>query len=140
MVSAGATALFMTPEPQYVLVPQQSPDAEPCHDMITSTMIPRQRLLEEAFGSNSEMMRGARLVPSVRNGELVGLKVFAIRADSIYESVGLENGDTIHSVSGVDVMAPNSDRLLLPKLLRAESLEVEISRRGCARTLNVGLI
>lgn len=76
---------------------------------------------------------GARVLPSVKNGQPNGAKLYAIRPSSVYARAGLQNGDTVHTINGVDVQAP--DQLLIDKLFAVDHLELSITRRGKPVTL-----
>ena len=77
----------------------------------------------------------------MKGGEFSGLKIYAIATDSIYDRVGLINGDTLNSVEGVALMNPHSEALLRAKLLAdgVDSIAIGITRQGCPATLHVGL-
>lgn len=45
----------------------------------------------------------ARIMPSLRNGEMRGLKFYAIRPGSLPRQLGLKNGDLLTAVNGVPV-------------------------------------
>jgi hypothetical protein len=81
--------------------------------------------------------KGARLLPSVKNGQPNGVKLYAIRPSSWYAKVGLSNGDTVHSVNGVDVRAET--QLEPANLFSARRLELAVTRRGKPLTLVIEL-
>jgi hypothetical protein len=81
--------------------------------------------------------RGARVIPSVHNGVPNGAKLYAVRPGSIYARAGLTNGDTVHTINGLDVRAP--DQLLIDKLFTVDHLELTITRRGKPVTLTIDI-
>ena len=76
------------------------------------------------------MTRQARLVPSLKNGTLNGFKLYAIRPSSQYAKIGLMNGDTVHSINGIELNLDETTLEILSKLRDASKLEVSITRRG----------
>ncbi len=74
--------------------------------------------------------RGARIVPSIKNGKANGFKLYAIRPSSVYAKIGLMNGDTIHSINGFELTSPDKALEVYTKLRSASSLSVNATRRG----------
>ena len=59
--------------------------------------------LRSAWENSIEEMQRARFVPYFRDGESIGVRIFAIRSDSIVTKFGLKNGDILQSIDGVSV-------------------------------------
>lgn len=95
-----------------------------------------QRLLSE------DGPRGPRIVPSFAGGVAVGFKLYAIAPDSIWSRIGLVNGDTIHTVQGIDLHSPEQAMKLYHKLTRESpaQIHVELSRAGCPATLDLSVL
>lgn len=74
--------------------------------------------------------RGARIVPSIKNGKANGFKLYAIRPSSVYAKIGLRNGDTIHSINGFDLTSPDKALEVYTKVREASNLSVNATRRG----------
>ncbi|HUQ01430.1 MAG TPA: hypothetical protein VM261_02995 [Kofleriaceae bacterium] len=77
--------------------------------------------------------KGARIMPSTKNGQPNGVKLYAIRPSSIYASVGFMNGDTVHSINGVPITVATD--FTLDKLFAAARVELAMTRRGKPITL-----
>ena len=60
-------------------------------------------LVDKVLANPTAVARGARVVPSVKNGQPNGFKLYAIRPSSVYAKIGLMNGDTIHAVNGFEL-------------------------------------
>jgi S1-C subfamily serine protease len=74
---------------------------------------------------------GARLVPALQDGELVGLKIYAIRKNGRSDRAQLQNGDTILTVDGVSVTTDQGTTALFDKLTSDSSdFTLEVRRRG----------
>ena len=92
--------------------------------------VPR-KTAEALFGDPMKLMtRGARVVPSLKNGQPNGLKLYAIRPSSPFARVGLQNGDTVHAVNGFDLSETDALVDAYVKLKDASVFELEITRRG----------
>ena len=89
--------------------------------------ISRSALHQLSVAPNDESQ--ARLIPIVRMGSPVGVRVSDIRDGGLFATLGLENGDSIMSVNDVPVTSPNvtdlRDRDMLPDVL-----DLSVRRRG----------
>lgn len=56
--------------------------------------------LDNQLSNLSMLLQQARAVPSYKNGAAVGLRVFAIRPDSLFSKIGLRNGDVLLNING----------------------------------------
>jgi general secretion pathway protein C len=96
-----------------------------------------QRDLVNSLLSNPmAMARGARVVPSVKDGVPNGFKLYAIRPSSVYGKIGLRNGDTVTAVNGFDLSSPDRALEVYTKVREASNLSVSVLRRGKPMTLN----
>ena len=87
-------------------------------------------LVDKLLANPMSVARGARIVPSVKNGKANGFKLYAIRPTSVYAKLGMSNGDTVHSVNGFDLTTPDKALEVYTKVRESTSLEVSITRRG----------
>ena len=83
--------------------------------------------------------RGARIVPSIKNGKANGFKLYAIRPSSVYSKIGLMNGDTIHAVNGFDLTTPDKALEVYTKVRESNNLSVTVTRRGKPVTLKYSI-
>jgi general secretion pathway protein C len=89
-------------------------------------------LLEKVLGDTNAIARSARVVPSVspKDGKPNGFKLYAIRPDSVYSTIGLQNGDTVSAINGQEINSPEKAFELYAKLRTASSLQISVVRRG----------
>jgi general secretion pathway protein C len=92
-------------------------------------------LVDKVTANPMAFMKGARIVPSMKNGKPDGIKLYAIRPTSPYAKLGLTNGDTLQSINGFELTSVDKGLEIYTKLREATSLEVEIVRRGKPTTL-----
>src|SRR5690606_25165144 len=84
--------------------------------------------LNTALDNLPLLLTQARAVPYFKDGKPVGLRLFAIKSDSLYEKVGLKNGDILKSING-NSLGDNSQAMKLFETLRQErSLTVTLER------------
>ncbi|MCX5741955.1 MAG: hypothetical protein NT062_05590 [Proteobacteria bacterium] len=87
-------------------------------------------LVEKILANPMAVAKGARVVPSMKNGKTDGFKLYAIRPNSVYGKIGLTNGDTLNAVNGVVLDSADKGLEVYTKFREATTLEVEITRRG----------
>ncbi|MEJ7601171.1 MAG: type II secretion system protein GspC [Kofleriaceae bacterium] len=92
-------------------------------------------LIDKVTANPMAFMKGARIVPSMKNGKPDGIKLYAIRPTSPYAKLGLTNGDTLQSINGFELTSVDKGLEIYAKLREATSLEVDIVRRGKPTTL-----
>jgi general secretion pathway protein C len=102
----------------------------------TTVKLPK-KTVDEILGNPMAAAKGARVVPSVKDGKPNGFKLYAIRPSSVYARLGFQNGDTIQSVNGFELTSADKALELYTKLKDATSIELEISRRGVPMTLKI---
>lgn len=74
--------------------------------------------------------RGARIVPSVKDGKPNGMKLYAIRPSSVYARLGLSNGDTIVRVGAIELTDMEAALEAYTQARAQDRVEVAIIRRG----------
>lgn len=76
------------------------------------------------------LLSQARAVPYFRNGKSIGMRLFAIRSGSIYEKLGLKNGDIIKAVNNTSLSDPTQALRLFEQLKNEKSISVQTERAG----------
>lgn len=87
-------------------------------------------LVDRALANPMAIAKGARVVPSVKDGKSDGFKLYAIRQNSVYAKLGLTNGDTLQSINGFELNSAEKALEVYTKLREASSLDVSLTRRG----------
>lgn len=93
-------------------------------------------VVEKVLANPTAVSRGARIVPSVKDGKPNGFKLYAIKPTSVYSRIGLMNGDTLHAVNGFELNTMDKALEVYTKVRESSSLSVSITRRGKPVTLN----
>ncbi|MCB0358115.1 MAG: hypothetical protein KDD44_00710 [Bdellovibrionales bacterium] len=91
--------------------------------------------VEEALANLPRLLSQARAVPYFRNGEAVGMRLFAIRRGSLYEKLGLKNGDILTEINSNSLSDPTQALRIFEKLKTERSIQVALERRGQPMTL-----
>lgn len=95
-----------------------------------------RKLVDKVTSNPALVARGARVVPSIKNGKTVGFKLYAIRPSSVFAKIGLMNGDTIHSINNFELTSLDKGLEVYTKVREASSLTVSVTRRGKPVTLS----
>ncbi len=93
-------------------------------------------LVEKLLANTTMLATAARFVPSIKDGKPNGFKLYAIRPQSIFGRIGLQNGDTIKAINGSEMTTPDAALGLYTKLRNASHLSVQVERRGETVTLD----
>ena len=51
--------------------------------------------------------RAARIVPETRDGKPAGFRLFSVRPDGPFAKIGLQNGDVISAINGLEMTSPD---------------------------------
>lgn len=86
--------------------------------------------LDDALANLPRLLSQARAVPYFRNGQSIGVRLFAIRAGSLYEKIGLKNGDILTAVNDNSLSDPTQALKLFEQLKSERSIQVAVERNG----------
>jgi general secretion pathway protein C len=96
-------------------------------------------VVSQALADPRSLMSSIRVVPEMKGGAIVGLRLFGIRPGSLLATLGLQSGDRLESINGFDVASPEKALEAYARLRTAERLNVRLSRSGklVELTLNI---
>ncbi len=77
----------------------------------------------------------AAIVPYFEKGKSAGFRIFRIRRGSLYEKLGIRNGDVIKRINGYEFTTPQKALEAYSNLMSATNLSVEIKRGGRMKQL-----
>lgn len=92
----------------------------------TEFLVARAVLLEDQGG----LVGAARLLPSERDGVMIGVRVFGVRPGTLPARLGVRNGDTLVSINGVSFAGSPDVERLLAIARDSTAAELVILRRG----------
>lgn len=81
------------------------------------------------------LLTQARAVPYFKDGKAQGLRLFAVKAGSFYERLGLKNGDVLKSINGNSLADLSQAMQLLEKLKSERSFSISVDRNSEPREL-----
>jgi general secretion pathway protein C len=86
--------------------------------------------VDSLLGNMAVLSRSARIVPEVRDGRSAGFRLFSIKPDGPFGKIGLQNGDVIHAINGMEMTSPDNALMVYTKLKSASHLSVALERGG----------
>lgn len=92
--------------------------------------------LEEATQDMNKLLTQARLVPNFTGGVADGFRIFSIVPSSLFEKVGLKNGDILHGINGVELKDPEKALQVYQLLKDNDRFVIDLMRAGQKMTLN----
>lgn len=84
--------------------------------------------LETALQNLPLLLTQARAVPYFKSGQAVGLRLFAIKSGSLYEKVGLKNGDILKAINGNSLSDITQAAKLFETLKQEKNIGVTVER------------
>jgi general secretion pathway protein C len=86
--------------------------------------------VDDAVTHLPELLTKARVVPNFTDGKPDGFRIFAIREDSLYSKIGLQNGDILRRVNDVDVGNPQNFLAVFERLKGEAHIRIELIRNN----------
>lgn len=90
--------------------------------------------LNRALENLPLLLTQARAVPYFKEGRAVGLRLFAIRAGSLFEKLGLQNGDVLKTVNANSLADLSQAMQLFQKLKEERSIALVLERNSSEKT------
>jgi general secretion pathway protein C len=93
--------------------------------------------VQETVRNPAALFSEARILPKYEDGAMVGIQLNAIKQGSLFEEVGLADGDTIVEFNGQSLGSPADSAQFLQQLIEGEGFEVMVrGQDGAERTLS----
>ncbi|HEY8367876.1 MAG TPA: type II secretion system protein GspC [Thermodesulfobacteriota bacterium] len=131
---------FVERAPGPVLPPVASAPAPAAGSGIAQTGTNRyvidQREIDSALENMNQLLTQARMVPFFSAGKAEGFRIFAIRPNSLFEKIGLRDGDVLQRINGNDLTDPARAFELFEQLRDEKEISVDLVRNGARQTLS----
>lgn len=86
--------------------------------------------LDSVLGNMSLLSRAARIVPEIRDGKSGGFRLYAVRPEGPFALIGMQNGDVLYGINGLEMTSPEKALEVYSKLKSARHLSVSLERNG----------
>jgi len=133
----GTTAILqVTDETKIVTIQQPALNGMGVKRLSDSKFMLDQKEVLASTENMGQILTQARAIPYLEQGKTVGFKISEIVPGSIYEKIGLQNGDIIQRVNSQDVDDPAKFFQLYQGLKNERSIAIDLLRGGQRQTLN----
>jgi general secretion pathway protein C len=135
--SDGRTLVIqVVDDTKIVAVPKPGPGANGVRKVSEGKWMVDQREMLASTENMNQILTQARALPYLEQGKTVGFRISEIVAGSIYEKIGLQNGDVIQRVNAQDVDDPAKFFQLYQGLKTERNIAIDLIRGGQRQTLN----
>jgi general secretion pathway protein C len=86
-----------------------------------------------------DLMRGVRILPQKDGDKTVGLRVSGIKPSSLLGTLGIQNGDQLKGINGMDISDPQKALEAYARLQMADKISVSVVRGGKPMTIDVNI-
>lgn len=116
--------------------PPAAPAAETVRQIDETNWLIDSREIEQASANMSQLMTQIRVVPNFTDGQPDGFKVFAIRPGSLFSKIGLQNGDVLKRINGIELVGPEQGFQAYQALKGETSIQIDLVRRNENKTFS----
>lgn len=92
--------------------------------------------LDAKLQDRASLAKDATIIPNYKNGKKAGLKLMNIQSSSVYNQIGLQNGDVIRAVNGEEIKSQAHAMELFEKFRKADVVRIDLERNGKRETFN----
>lgn len=92
---------------------------------------------ERARAQIGDLLKQARIEPNVVDGKTDGFAVRMVQPKSLLAQFGLQRGDVIRQVNGMDLDSPEKALQIFQQLREARNINVNVVRNGAPLTLSI---
>ncbi|MEO5656263.1 MAG: type II secretion system protein GspC [Nitrospiria bacterium] len=83
-----------------------------------------------ALNNLPQLLTKARVIPNFTDGRPDGFKIFSIAPDSLYAKIGLQNGDVLQQINGVEVKDPENFMRVFQQLKDETNIALDFVRNN----------
>jgi general secretion pathway protein C len=103
----------------------------------TATLTISRDVIQDNINNMAQMMSKVRVMPYMKDGKPEGFRVSQIKEDSLFKSMGFQNGDVIRSINGQDILSAEDMMKAYNSLKDNSSFSITILRNNQPKTLNL---
>ncbi len=130
-----AASTSAVPRPGLAFAPSQATDAN-IQQVAENQYVISRTEVDKALENMSQLFTQVRAVPHFEGGKSIGFRLFAIRRGSLFDKIGLKNGDILKKINDVEFNDPSRALSLMQELRNESDLSVEILRNRQPQTLS----
>jgi len=96
-------------------------------------------LVDKLLENQSALMRAARITPMKEGDRVSGVKLSAIRPNTLLSMIGMKNGDVMRTINGYDMSDPSAALQAYARLRSESNITVSMLRDGAPVTLTYNI-
>lgn len=112
--------------------PASTPEDDAIRNVGPNQYVVSRDYLNKITGNLGALASQARIVPSPKDN---GFKIFSISKNSIYSKIGIQNGDILKAINGIELSSPDKALEAYSRLQNASKLSLDIVRHGQNETM-----
>ncbi|HJT22410.1 MAG TPA: hypothetical protein VJ746_18200 [Nitrospira sp.] len=94
-----------------------------------------RREVDQAISDLPKLLSQARAVPVLVNGAMSGFRLDYVAPSSFYEKIGLQYGDVLKQVNGVEIRDPSTMLTLFQQLRNERTVKLDVMRNNQRTTM-----
>ncbi len=106
------------------------------HQVADNQYVVDRSTVDQDMKNMGELLTQVRAIPNIENGKTTGFRLSEIQAGSLFQQMGLQDGDIVQSVGGQNMNDPTRALELLSLLQNQKSVAVQVLRNGQPVRLN----
>jgi len=136
LADGSVTVLEMVDDTKIVMATPSAAASHGVRQVSRDKYMLDQREVAASTENMNQILTQARALPYMEAGKTVGFRISEIVAGSLYEKIGLKNGDVIQKVNAQDVDDPGKFFQLYQGLKEEKNITIDLMRNGQRQTLN----
>ncbi len=92
--------------------------------------------LQKSLGNINSLLTQVRIQPLIKDGKPDGLVLSHVKSGSIFDKLGLKNGDVVKKIDNKEIKSPDDAFAFYNRLKSGAELSLEIGRGAETKTLN----
>ena len=90
----------------------------------------RRSTVDRILESQAELMRTTRIMPVDQGGRVIGVQLFGVRGNSLLGRLGMQNGDVLNRINGLEIASPDRALEAYSRLRTSDHLQISLTRNG----------
>ncbi len=123
LAAAGAAGGRIQPAPTI-------PEAPSAPEPVSREVNLDRKIIDEAMANIGELMKQVRIRPFFEGGNPAGLSLVGVAPGSIFQQMGIRNGDVLQAVDGQPILTVDDVVNFYQSLSSADNLAIQIRRGG----------
>ncbi len=123
---APARSVANRSSPRRRPTPRPSPMSERIKRLGKDRFAVSREDVKEVARNPATLFSQARVLPKYENGQMLGIQLSNIKAGSIYEEVGIQDGDVITELNGIRINSQEQMAKLIREFADATTFDVEV--------------